>query len=105
MEMNMTRLKTLLATAAALAALSSVHAPAAAVEATPWPEAMMKAADADKDGMVTRKEFLDHMARMWDDKHAKMMKTDTTMKTGMMDKKQFTTFVRVMFVDPGKIGG
>jgi hypothetical protein len=27
------------------------------------------------------------------------------MKTGMMDKKQFTTFVRVMFLDPGKIGG
>ena len=101
----MTSLKTLLATVAALAVLSSVHAPAAAQEATPFPEAMMRAADTNKDGMVTRQEFLDHMARVWDQKHAQMMKTDTTMKADMMDATQFKTFVRVMFVDPGKIGG
>lgn len=101
----MTSLKTLLAAAAALAVLSAVHAPAAAQEATPFPEAMMRAADANKDGMVTRQEFLDQMARVWDQKHAQMMKTDTTMKAGMMDATQFKTFVRVMFIDPGKIGG
>jgi Ca2+-binding EF-hand superfamily protein len=104
-EMKMNPLKTLIATAAAAAALMSMNAPAVAGEATPWPELMMKAADVNKDGMVTRQEFLDHMAKVWDDKHAKMMKTDTTMKAGMMDKAQFMTFVRVMFVDPGKIGG
>ncbi|MEP7283659.1 MAG: hypothetical protein ABI696_16900 [Rubrivivax sp.] len=66
--------------------------PAQAQEATAWPEAMMRMADTNKDGMVTRKEFLDAMAKMWDDKHAKMMKTDTTMKAGMMNKTQFMAF-------------
>ena len=101
----MTPFKTLLAAAATLAVLSSMPISAVAQEATAWPEAMMKAADTNKDGMVTRQEFLDHMGKTWDAKHAQMMKTDTTMKGGMMDSKQFTTFVRVMFVDPGKIGG
>ena len=101
----MTPMKTLLAAAAALTVLASVHAPAAAQEATPWPELMMRAADVNKDGMVTRQEFLDHMARVWDQKHAQMTKSDSTMKAGMMDAKQFMTLVRVMFIDPGKIGG
>jgi predicted secreted protein len=105
MEFKMTSLKTLLAAAATLAVLTSVHVPASAQEATPFPEAMMRAADTNKDGMVTRQEFLDQMARVWDQKHAQMMKTDTAMKTGMMDSTQFKTFVRVMFTDPGKIGG
>ena len=101
----MTPFKTLLATAAALAVMSSMPLSAVAQEATPWPEAMMKAADTNKDGMLTRQEFLDHMGKTWDAKHAQMMKTDTTMKSGMMDSKQFTSFARVMFTDPGKIGG
>lgn len=78
--------------------------PALAQEATPWPELMMKMADKNKDGMVTRKEFLDEMARVWDMKHAQMMKNDTTMKTGMMSKAQFMQFGGFL-IDPGKIGG
>jgi hypothetical protein len=78
--------------------------PAIAQEATPWPELMMKMADRNKDGMVTRQEFLDQMARMWDAKHAAMMKTDKTMKAGMMDKKQFISFAPSI-ADPGQIGG
>jgi hypothetical protein len=104
-ETMMTPFNTLLAAAATLAVLTSMPIAAVAQEATAWPEAMMKAADTNKDGMLTRQEFLDHMGKMWDAKHAQMMKTDTTMKSGMMDAKQFASFARVMFVDPGKIGG
>jgi uncharacterized protein (DUF2336 family) len=78
--------------------------PAVAQEATPWPELMMKMADRNKDGMVTRQEFLDEMARQWDMRHAAMMKTDKGMKAGMMDKKQFMSFAGAL-IDPGKIGG
>jgi hypothetical protein len=78
--------------------------PALAQEATPWPELMMKMADRNKDGMVTRQEFLDEMARQWDMRHAAMMKTDSKMKAGMMDRKQFMGFAGAL-IDPGKIGG
>jgi hypothetical protein len=78
--------------------------PAIAQEATPWPELMMKMADRNKDGMVTRQEFLDEMGRQWDRKHAAMMKADKGMKAGMMDKKQFMAFAGAL-IDPGQIGG
>lgn len=93
--------------AAALGCLVLVLAaplPATAQEATPWPELMMKMADRNKDGMVTRQEFLDEMGRQWDAKHAAMMKSDKGMKAGMMDKKQFMSFAGAL-IDPGKIGG
>jgi hypothetical protein len=63
-----------------------------AQEATSWPELMAEACDADRDGMVTRKEYLDHMARLWDEGHASMMKRDSTAKAGMMSAKQFQAF-------------
>jgi hypothetical protein len=91
--------------ATAFALTAALSAPAMAQEATPWPELMMKMADMNKDGTVTKKEFLDMAAKMWDDKHGKMMKSDSAMKAGMMDKAQFMEFVRNMFIDPGKIGG
>lgn len=87
------------------ALLMGLAAPVMAQEATPWPDMMLKMADVNKDGMVSKKEFLDMAAKMWDDKHAKMMTSDKTMKAGMMDKAQFMSLVRAMFVDPGKIGG
>lgn len=94
------------ATAAAVLALTAgLFTPAMAQEATPWPELMMKMADANKDGMVSRKEYLEMAARMWDEKHAKMMKSDPAMKAGMMGKEQFMAFARTVFIDPGKIGG
>jgi hypothetical protein len=99
-----TRYRTALA-AAAFALTAGLCAPTIAQEATPWPELMMKMADANKDGMVTRQEYLDMAARMWDEKHAKMMKSDPAMKAGMMGKDQFMVFARNVFVDPGKVGG
>lgn len=96
---------TLIAALAIAASTFAVATPAAAQEATAWPELMMKMADRNKDGMVTRQEFLDHMAKMWDEKHGAMMKTDKSMKAGMMDKAQFMSFVRNLLDNPGKIGG
>jgi hypothetical protein len=82
----------------------SAAQPALAQEATIWPETMMKMADKNKDGMVTRQEFLEEMARLWDMKHGQMMKGDKTMKAGMMNKTQFMQF-GAFLIDPGQIGG
>ena len=85
-------------------AAATVALPAAAQEATPWPDIFMTMADSNRDGMITRQEFLDQMAKVWDSKHASMMKSDRTMKPGMMDRRQFSGFA-VTLLDPGKIGG
>lgn len=98
------KMRTLTLAGMAMASMLAFSPLAQAQEATPWPELMMRMADTNKDGMVTRKEFLDAMAKMWDDKHAKMMKADTTMKAGMMNKTQFMAFSKGM-IDPGQIGG
>lgn len=90
--------------AAVLALGAGFAAPTMAQEATPWPE-LMRMADPNNDGMVTKKEFLDAMAAMWDKKHAQMMKADSTMKAGMMDMKQFRAFLKSAVVDPYNIGG
>jgi hypothetical protein len=86
----------------AIALASSL--PAQAQEATLWTEAFFKMADTNRDGMMTRQEYLDHMARMWDKKHAGMMKSDAMMKPGMMDKPQFMAYAKGL-LDPGQIGG
>jgi Ca2+-binding EF-hand superfamily protein len=91
--------------AAALVSMFAFGLPAQAQEASQSIQDLVAFCDSNKDGTVTRKEYLDAMARMWDDKHAKMMKTDNTMKAGSMNRAQFTTFMRGSFIDPGKIGG
>lgn len=80
---------------AAMALASTLaFAPAGAQEITPWPEMMMRSADANGDGIVTRAEYLDAMARYWDERHASMMKGDAQMKAGEMNKTQFMQFTR-----------
>jgi hypothetical protein len=98
----MKALKIALAGLAVAGALSAV--PALAQEATPWPELWMKMMDKNKDGMVTKQEFLDAMSKMWDEKHAKMMKSDKDMKAGMMPRASFMRFAKDL-TDPGQIGG
>jgi Ca2+-binding EF-hand superfamily protein len=100
--MTMNALKTLLAGLAVAGAMSAV--PVMAQEATPWQEAWMKMMDKNKDGMVSKQEFLDAMAKMWDEKHAKMMKAEKDMKAGMMTKAQFMHFTKDL-TDPGQVGG
>ncbi len=98
--------KTALAlTTLALAAAFSFSAPAIAQEGSAFPELMAKAADMNKDGMISKQEYLDQMAKVWDEKHGKMMKTDKTMKAGMMDMKQYMAMLKAFYRDPNFTGG
>jgi hypothetical protein len=95
-----------IALATALAATSAM-----AQEATQVP------ADANRDGVVSRQEFLDHMGKTWDDRHSRMMRTDPGMKAGMMDHRRYRAFSHEMMgpmtgqpgrspnPDPGQVGG
>lgn len=87
---------------AAFAGTLGTALPAAAQEATP--DSLWLMMDQSKDGMVTKDEFLAAMAKMWDAKHAKMMKSDKAMKAGMMNRTQFMAFYKNLN-DPGQIGG
>lgn len=54
-----------------------------------WTEAMMKAMDKNKDGMVDRKEFMDYMGAQFDKMDAK--KKGMLTKSEFMDKKMMAT--------------
>jgi hypothetical protein len=90
-------LKQTLAGSLVLAAvLIGAHAPALAVEGTQDDWAVMmstKGMDMNKDGMVSKKEFLDMMAKAYDMK-AKAMKSD---KMGMSDA-QLKDFLKSLYV-------
>lgn len=81
------RMKTVLAAGMLALAATSAAAqspfPSAAVEFPShfWTERMMRTLDTDKDGMVSRQEFLTYMGQQYD-----MM--DTT-KKGMLTSSQF----------------
>lgn len=74
-------------------------------------------ADSNQDGRVSREEFMRQMGRDWDDRHARMMRTNPGMKAGMMDHRQYQAFTHDMMgamegapgraanPDPGKVGG
>ena len=95
-------LKIALLAPVALASTLALHTGAGAQEITPWPEMMMQSADTNHDGIVTRAEYLDAMARIWDEKHAQMMKSDAQMKGGEMNKSQFMQFTRTSFAEREK---
>jgi len=92
------------ALAAALLAAAAAS-PAQTTTKADWTETMVKSADANADGMVSRQEFQDHMGVMWDQHHAMMMKKDSKMKPGMMERGQFQRFSKSWMKDPGQIGG
>jgi hypothetical protein len=52
--------------------------------------AMMAAADANKDGMVSREEFLASMSKAYDDKMGKMKKMSAADQVKMMKSDQMT---------------
>lgn len=101
----MTRFPHPMKTALAVALLGVAAASSAQTTKADWTDAMVKAADANADGMVSRQEFQDHMGVMWDQHHAKMMKGDAKMKPGMMERGQFQRFSKTWMKDPGQIGG
>jgi hypothetical protein len=85
----------------ALAAMSSLPAmaqfPSAAQEFPPifWTEPRMKAMDANRDGMVSRDEFMAYMGRQFD-----MMDTG---KTRMLTKAQFMDKKMMMSTFPTSV--
>ncbi|MEO7245137.1 MAG: hypothetical protein ABIX12_08315 [Rubrivivax sp.] len=67
-------------------------------------------ADANKDGSVSRQEYIDYHNKMWDMHHGMMMKSDKTMKADMMTMSQYEKYNKSIYlpdgrVDPGKVGG
>jgi len=63
--------KSILGTAALAMTIAVATMPLSASARDRYPE-MMKMADADKDGMVSRQEYLEMAAKMYDEKVAKM---------------------------------
>jgi hypothetical protein len=73
-------------------------------------EASRMPADANKDGFVSRQEYMDYHAKMWDTHHGMMMKADKSMKPDMMSMSQYEQYNKSLYlpdgrVDPGKVGG
>ncbi|MEP7283226.1 MAG: hypothetical protein ABI696_14710 [Rubrivivax sp.] len=73
-------------------------------------EATRMSADANKDGFVSRQEYMDYHTKMWETQHGMMMKSDKSMKPDMMSMAQYQKFNKSLYledgrVDPGKVGG
>jgi hypothetical protein len=89
--------KLFLGAASAALALGLITATTAASAKDRYP-AWVEAADANKDGMVSKDEFLQAMAKMYDEKMAKMKKMSAADQAKMM-KDDFMTIegFRVMY--------
>jgi hypothetical protein len=88
--------KTLAGSLILAAAMVGANAPALAAEASQDDWAVMmssKGMDKNKDGMVSKKEFLDMMAKAYDMK-AKEMKS----ATGGMSEQQVKDFLKSLYV-------
>jgi len=76
--------------ATALAMLIAASAvPLSASAKDRYPE-MMKMADTDKDGMVSKQEFLDMVARMYDERVAKINAMDPAKRVKFMKDDRMT---------------
>ena len=91
-----------LATMGAMTVALMASAPASA-ETFPervWSPAMMTAMDKNKDGVVTRQEYLDYMGAQFDIMDAK--KAGKLTKTEFMDKKMMqSTFPNIPIINAG----
>ena len=87
----MKQLKTILAAAAMATAL--VSAPLVHAQESVNVDAFVKMCDADKDGMVSKKEAMKMIEKMWD-------KQDTR-KMGKLDKKQVEAFLKELMKSGG----
>ncbi|WP_310385895.1 hypothetical protein [Roseateles sp.] len=79
---------TLSATAIAMTLGLATATPSASAKDR-YPE-MMAAADANKDGMVSKEEFLSSMSKAYDDKMGKMMKMSAADRAKMVKSDQMT---------------
>jgi len=57
--------------------------------------------DANKDGMVSRKEFMDAMGKTWDAHMAEAKKADPMMPKDKMTLQQFLEFSKMFGLDHG----
>ena len=57
--------------------------------------------DANKDGMVSKKEFMDAMARTWDMHMAEAKKADPKMMKDKMTLQQYREFAKMAGLDVG----
>ena len=89
--MNSKRLIALIATCAALGSFGSTAFAETKADMSFDAMVAMKAIDMNKDGMVSKKEFLDSMAKVWDEK-AKAM----SVKGDKMNDDQYKQFLLYM---------
>jgi len=81
--------KLILGAASAALALGLIAAAPAALAQDRYP-LWVDAVDANKDGMVTRDEYLKYMGTMYDEKMAKMKKMSPADQTKMMKDNSMT---------------
>jgi hypothetical protein len=93
--------KLVLSTATIVMALGLATATTSASAKDRYP-AMMAAADMNKDGMVSKDEFLQSMGKMYDEKMSKMKAMPTATQAKMMKDDQMTMAgYRAMLSDLG----
>ena len=78
---------------AATMATALMSAPLVSAQETVNADAFVKMCDADKDGMVSKKEAMKMIEKMWD-------KQDTK-KMGKLDKKQVEAFLKELMKSGG----
>ena len=83
-------MKTLIIGAASAALALGLAATATTASAKDRYPAWVAASDANKDGMVSKEEFLQTMAKMYDDKMGKMKMMPAADKMKMMKDDQMT---------------
>ena len=98
-------LRQLVLTSAALAAAASFSLPSLAQDVRREDSVtyylQMDKVDANKDGMVSKKEFMDAMARTWDMHMAEAKKADPKMMKDKMTLQQYLEFAKMAGLNVG----
>ena len=100
-----TSLRQLVLTSAVLAAAASFSLPSLAQDVKREDSVtyylQTKMIDADKDGMVSKKEFMDAMSRTWDMHMAEAKKADPKMPKDKMTLQQYLEFSKMFGLNIG----
>ena len=98
-------LRQLVLTSAVLAAAASFSLPSLAQDVRREDSVtyylQMDKVDANKDGMVSKKEFMDAMARTWDMHMAEAKKADPKMMKDKMTLQQYLEFAKMAGLNVG----
>jgi hypothetical protein len=100
-----TSLRQLVLTSAVLAAAASFSLPSLAQDVKREDSVtyylQTKMIDADKDGMVSKKEFMDAMSKSWDMHMAEAKKADPKMPRDKMTLQQYIEFSKMFGLNIG----